>query len=177
MKTKIADHKLTLVSSTPNAQIETKENELTEFPAALTESLPSRGVTIGRLVGIENKYPLVHYPSCPSANGLVAQTIVPVKPDNVGKQVLLTFVNDNPECPVIIGFLVEPDDKNSDSCHINFEIDGERLLLTAEREIVLRCGEGSITLTRAGKIIIKGTYVLSRSSGYNKIKGSAVDIN
>ena len=50
-------------------------------------------------------------------------------------------------------------------------------MLTAEREIVLKCGEASITLTRAGKVLIKGTYVLSRSSGYNKIKGAAVDIN
>ena len=53
----------------------------------------------------------------------------------------------------------------------------ERLELIAEREIVLRCGEASLTLTRAGKIILRGTYVLSRSSGVNKIKGGSVQIN
>jgi hypothetical protein len=57
------------------------------------------------------------------------------------------------------------------------QADGERQVITAEREIVLKCGHASITLTRAGKVIIKGTYVLSRSSGYNKIKGAAIDIN
>jgi hypothetical protein len=51
------------------------------------------------------------------------------------------------------------------------------VVLTAEREMVLRCGEASITLTRAGKVIIKGAYIVSRSTGYNKIKGAAVDIN
>jgi hypothetical protein len=61
--------------------------------------------------------------------------------------------------------------------HISAEVDDQRIVLTAEREIVLRCGEASVTLTRAGKVVIKGTYVLSRSSGYNKIKGAAVDIN
>ena len=49
--------------------------------------------------------------------------------------------------------------------------------MDAEREIVLRCGDSSITLTRAGKVIIKGKYILNRSSGYNKIKGAAVEIN
>jgi hypothetical protein len=53
----------------------------------------------------------------------------------------------------------------------------ERLELTASREIVLRCGDASITLTRAGKIILRGAYLLSRSSGVNKIKGGSVQIN
>jgi hypothetical protein len=53
----------------------------------------------------------------------------------------------------------------------------ERLELVAEQEIVLRCGEASITLTKAGKIVLRGAYVLSRSSGVNKIKGGSVQIN
>ena len=50
-------------------------------------------------------------------------------------------------------------------------------MFTAESEIVLRCGEASITLTRAGKVLIRGTYLLSRSSGVNRIKGGSVQIN
>ena len=57
------------------------------------------------------------------------------------------------------------------------QADGQRHVITAEREIVLRCGDASITLTRAGRVIIKGRYILSRSTGYNKIKGAAIDIN
>ena len=58
------------------------------------------------------------------------------------------------------------------------EIGGEeRLELTAEREIVLRCGKASITLTRAGKVLIRGDYISSRSSGVNKIKGGSVQLN
>ena len=44
-------------------------------------------------------------------------------------------------------------------------------------QIVLRCGEASITLTRAGKVLIRGAYVLSRSSGTNRIQGGSVEIN
>ena len=56
-------------------------------------------------------------------------------------------------------------------------IDGERLEFSAEREIVLRCGKASITLTREGKVLIKGAYLSSRSSGVNRIKGGSVQIN
>lgn len=177
MKAKIAENKLALVSSIPNTQVETQDNVITEIPAVLTGYLPSRGVTIGSLIGIENYGPIIHYSGCPNENGLIAQTIVPITPEKIDNQVLLSFVNENPECPVIVGFLLQPDFNNFESGSVKVKIDGERLLLTAEREIVLRCGEGSITLTRAGKVIIKGSYVLSRSSGYNKIKGAAVDIN
>ncbi len=55
--------------------------------------------------------------------------------------------------------------------------DADKLVLRAEREIVLECGEASITLTRAGKVLIRGHYILSRASGYNRIKGAAIDIN
>jgi hypothetical protein len=53
----------------------------------------------------------------------------------------------------------------------------DRLVLVANREIVLQVGKASITLTQAGKIILRGTYVLSRSSGVNRIKGGSVQIN
>ena len=53
----------------------------------------------------------------------------------------------------------------------------EALQLTAEREIVLRCGKASITLTRAGKVLIRGEYIFSRSTGVNKIKGGSVQLN
>ena len=42
---------------------------------------------------------------------------------------------------------------------------------------MLRCGKASITLTREGKVLIKGAYLSSRSSGVNRIKGGSVQIN
>jgi hypothetical protein len=54
---------------------------------------------------------------------------------------------------------------------------GRRLSLEGVDEIVLRCGKASITLRRNGKIIISGTFVESRASGIQRIKGAAVQIN
>ena len=49
--------------------------------------------------------------------------------------------------------------------------------LHARKEIVLKCGKSSITMTRAGKVIIRGTYISTKSSGANRIKGGSVQIN
>lgn len=53
----------------------------------------------------------------------------------------------------------------------------EKLTLEAGKEIVIKCGEGTITVSADGKIAIKGTHLLSRAKGINKIKGGSVAIN
>jgi hypothetical protein len=103
----------------------------------------------------------------------------------LGRDVLLVFENNDPKRPVIIDTLYSLLDAITDqsaddpqaNCPDEVTVDRKRILFDAEEEIVLRCGEASITLTRAGKIIIKGNYLLSRSSGANRIKGGSVRIN
>ncbi len=56
-------------------------------------------------------------------------------------------------------------------------IDGKRLVIDAQDEIVLRCGKGSITLRADGQVVVRGTRVVSRASGTNRIKGGNVQIN
>lgn len=73
--------------------------------------------------------------------------------------------------PVVLGGVL-PRSTRADAV-----LDGERLTLRADREIELSCGEASIVLTRAGKVILRGQYVLSHSAGVNKIKGGSVQIN
>jgi hypothetical protein len=60
---------------------------------------------------------------------------------------------------------------------IEADVDGRRVRIVARDEIVLQCGEASITLRRNGRIIIKGTYVETSSEGTNRIKGGQVRIN
>lgn len=56
-------------------------------------------------------------------------------------------------------------------------VDGQRVTVRADQELELRCGNASVVLTRAGKVLINGSYVSSRSRGANRIKGAYVDIN
>ncbi len=57
------------------------------------------------------------------------------------------------------------------------QVDGKRVVIEGQDEVVLRCGEASITLTKAGKIMIRGKYLLNRSSGVNRILGGSVQVN
>jgi hypothetical protein len=56
-------------------------------------------------------------------------------------------------------------------------VDGKRVMITADEEIVLTCGEGSIHIMKDGKITLRGTDLISRASRTNKIRGAAVRIN
>jgi hypothetical protein len=110
-----------------------------------------------------------------------ARTTVALRGSHVGASVVLVYENGDSRCPIVIGVLEQTGRERpaagEGESHVSVVADDERIVLSADREIVLRCGDASITLTRAGKVIIQGSYILSRSSGYNKIKGAAVDIN
>lgn len=99
-----------------------------------------------------------------------------------GSLVILLFENDDRTRPVIFAAVSERlanVDANAVAVKLVKEavVDGKRVVLEAQDEIVLRCGKGSITVRADGKVVIKGTELVSRSSGANKIKGSVVNIN
>lgn len=104
---------------------------------------------------------------------------------SVGQEILLVFENNDPELPIIIDTLYSLLDEITKSSTITLEaerpedvtVDGKRVAFDAKEEIVLRCGKASIVLTREGKVLIRGTYLLNRSSGANRIKGGSVQIN
>ena len=110
---------------------------------------------------------------------VTARSAVPLLRSQIDSTVVLVFERGDARRPIIVGVL---QDERAAAAgdrprEVAVQADDERLVVSAEREIVLRCGEASITLTRAGKVLIRGKYVVSRSTGYNKIKGAAVDIN
>jgi hypothetical protein len=93
--------------------------------------------------------------------------------DGERTEVLLCFEAGDPQRPVILGILrvarvTEPAPE---------ALSGDRLSFTAGQEMTFRCGEGSITLTADGRIVIKGTRLLSRASETNRIRGASVAIN
>ena len=60
---------------------------------------------------------------------------------------------------------------------VEADVDGKRVRVVGQDEIVLECGQASITLRRNGRVVIRGTYVESYSEGTNRIKGGQVRIN
>ena len=95
----------------------------------------------------------------------------------VGRQVAVMLADGDPARPVILGLVAAPVPSTDTGIPANVVVDGERVIIAAEREVVIQCGEASITLTRAGKVLIRGTYLSSRSTGANRIRGGSVELN
>ena len=97
------------------------------------------------------------------------------------QQTIVVFENGDRTRPIIVGFIetLQPDPPLNLKRPpiIEADVDGKRVRVTAQDEIVLQCGSASVTLRRNGRVIIRGTYVESRSEGTNRIKGGQVQIN
>src|SRR5262249_33030679 len=138
-------------------------------------SSPSRldGVVVGVLAGLTpDGSPLVDFPGNPGDNPILARAPSVLGQEEGGRQVALRFEKADPTKPVLVGVIAVHRGRELSSVVVRQN--AERIELVADREIVLRCGKASITLTRAGKILIRGAYVSSRSSGVNTIKGGSV---
>ncbi|MBK9259435.1 MAG: hypothetical protein IPM54_06310 [Polyangiaceae bacterium] len=153
-------------------------DDVLEGHAEQQEALQTRidGILIGRVLSVEvDGAPYVTYLGAPPI-GLSARTMVLLAPDDIGRDVALMFEGGDPERPVVVGRMVTPHVQVT-SLTIRAEVDEHEVQVAAHERLVLRCGESSITLTRAGKIIIRGKYVLSQSAGVNRIQGGSVEIN
>lgn len=160
-------------------EIEVLESSQTAEQDAQTAPRRVAGVVIGTLIGFreDGRTPLVLCPDRPTA--LQAATIVDVHGTHIGRSVVVQFENGDPARPVILGLLRRPDGwpLPEQPGQVQVEADGERLIVTAKEQLVLKCGKASITLTKAGKILINGAYVSNRSSGVMRIKGGSVQLN
>jgi hypothetical protein len=106
------------------------------------------------------------------------------------RPVVLLFENQDPERPIVVGVIAPdpgavllgsllraPAAAATPACPVEARLDGKRVVLEAEQEVVLRCGEASITLRRDGKVVLRGAYVETTAKGLNRIRGGSVKIN
>lgn len=137
-----------------------------------------QGVVIGVLMGFGDQGdPLVVYPGNRSETAVMARSTAALSNVDIGRDVALMFENGDPGRPLIVGPIVKPSDAPDPRVGATEDSEPEHLEFTASQAIVLRCGKASLTLTRAGKILLRGAYIFSRSTGVNKIKGGSVQLN
>jgi len=146
------------------------------------------GNRVGRLVGwSEREGPIVDHASNPHGP-IAARTTVALDASATaaavdrGQEVLLVFEAERSDRPIIVGLLqerhgaLEVEQERSEG-KLEAVVDRRSVVFDAKDEIVLRCGEASITLRRNGRIVVRGTHVETRSKGVNRIKGGVVRIN
>ncbi len=169
-------NKLAVVAQTSAKELTQREVLGTPNRKPEIADLKFPSVVIGRVAAIaESGEALVDFPGNVSGSLVPARSLVSINPADVGRQTALTFEDGDPSLPIVAGFLQEP--QRAPATQREVKVDGESLLLSAKNDIVLQCGRSSITLTAAGKVLIRGAYLLSRSSGVNRIKGGSVQIN
>ena len=139
------------------------------------------GVSIGELLALvdDGRTALVRLSAGAGDAAVRARSTVDLHGAHIGKAVVLMFENADLARPIVMGVLRGEaawplEDRPG---QVEVLADGERLVVSAKEQLVLRCGKASITLTQAGKVLIEGAYVSSRSSGVNRLKGGSVQLN
>lgn len=146
---------------------------------------------LGRILAVAPEGAIsVEVPGAPGARA--ARLAVSLSRDELlaardaGAAAVLVFENGDPALPIIVGLMqsasqppavVRNDNSDAAPQVLEADVDGKRVRITAQDEIVLECGSASITLRRNGRVVVRGTYVESYSDGTNRIKGGQVRIN
>jgi hypothetical protein len=143
-------------------------------------------IHLGELVSWDEEGPVVDYPGNPrgrlrarvagAARGDTAPARAPAAA-LAGREVVLLVDPRHRGAPVLLGLVTPLGREAAAGSDLEARVDGKRVELDARDEIVLRCGEASITLRRNGRISIRGVDVETRAAGMNRIRGGAVDIN
>lgn len=150
--------------------------------AAVPNTAPrtANGIATGRFDSVaEDGTPLVSIAAW-GLYGIAARTLAPAAPSRIGEAVALGFESGDPLRPIILGFMLAPAAPEPDVEEvpaIDALIDGERVVLTAEHEIELRCGDAALILSADGRIQLRGTYITSHASATQRILGGSVNVN
>jgi len=170
-----------------------------EATPALVVEAGASSVTVGRmLAGSSATAPLVDFPGN-TKGPLRGRAAVALDAPAIhravatGQGVVLVFENGDRRLPIVMGLIstgqaptpfqellvsARPtNDSRTDGARLEARLDGERVVLEGKREVVLKCGEASITLRSDGKMVLRGAYIETYAKGVNRIKGASVKIN
>ena len=160
-------------------------------------------IVIGTISSIDTLgQPRVNFSLNPKSEPINAISTLALTHQQVSRQVALLFNQGDLSQPIVIGLIHSPlqamldnfqqeqesavEDKSLKEDNIemaanldtdNVCVDGKRLTFEATDQMVFKCGQSSITLTKEGKVLIRGKYLLNRSSGVNRIMGGSVQVN
>ncbi|WP_280152286.1 DUF6484 domain-containing protein [Piscinibacter sp. XHJ-5] len=155
-----------------------------DLPASATSHLNGRAgasaLVVGELLALADRGRIaivMHSPGVEQA-ALRAESVVDLHAAHVGREVLLGFVDGDARRPVVLGVLAPRGwPLEHPPGQVQVDADGERMIVSAEHQLVLRCGKSSLTLHSDGRVEIRGETVLTQAAGANRIRGGSVQLN
>lgn len=144
------------------------------LPAA--PALATQALTLGELLDVRHGRPVVRYAGGPEG-GVMARVLGSLlSPGSAMPSlpcaVMLFLEGGDPLRPVVMGLVHEQLPAPG-----TLVLDMERIVLQGHAEVQLRCGDASVTMRADGRILLKGTELVSKASATNKIRGASVQIN
>lgn len=163
-------------------------------------------IVLGTIVAIDALgQPMVDFPQNLADQALPAITTIALEQSHISRQVALLFNQGDLSQPILTGLIhsplqamldnfqqdqvaasveniqnIEQDEKVELSANLSADdvtVDGQKITFEAQDEMIFKCGKSSITLTKSGKVLIRGKYLLNRASGVNRIMGGSVQVN
>lgn len=178
-----------------NGEIIEAENapDQTEPPFS-GSTVPEGEWLLGTLAGFDEQgRPLIRVALDDQWHTLATTPVIPVSRSDLGRQSVVMLPGVSFTAPLLMGFVHTPlsmalsqsekpdgvlNEDESDAYSVEVDEEPAReLILEGKEKVVLRCGAASITLTEAGKIILRGEHLVSRSCGVNRILGASIQMN
>ncbi|WP_111642382.1 hypothetical protein [Marinimicrobium alkaliphilum] len=152
-------------------------------------NVPEGELLIGTITGItEEGSPQLRFMLDGAWRTVAAVPMISMTPKHVGRQGVAMMANGEIKALVLVGLVHSPldtvlqqavtlDGMSEPEAEPYADVDGQSRIIEGKEQVVLRCGDASITLTKAGKIILRGKHLVSRSSGVNRILGGSIQMN
>lgn len=166
----------------PEASVDPLLDFIDARPASVGQGLPAKepmaAPAVGQLVGMTGAAPWVVVGAC-GTQAMAARSTVELDRSHIGMHVVLLFEGNDMSLPIVVGVMRGAHGWSAPSCNdgVEVDVDGQRMLISAQKELVLRCGAASIVLNHEGKIVIRGSELVSHSGGVNRIRGGSVQLN
>jgi len=134
---------------------------------------PVSGVALGRIQAVTAEGIYIVVPILGS-DPVQSLSFCPLSEADIGRTCAVQFVGGDKTRPCVLGCLIEgePQDQVKE-----IQVDGQRLVIQAEQEIELKCGESAIIMKRNGVIELRGNYITSHATATQRIRGGSVHVN
>ena len=149
-----------------------------------TEQGSLRGTRLGWIDHLRDAVPWVDFegnPGGPIPARLIGIELKALQIAASTRQPVVLMFDEAPSHPVLIGLIQsEPASRTLQEtlpAKPTNSIVGQRVDVTAQTGLELRCGRAGITLDSLGRICIRGENIETRATGVNRLEGDEIELN